>query len=46
MVKNCLGKICRFDLGQEDALQKEMVTQSNVLGKSMEIPWTKDLGSV
>ena len=44
MVKNPSAKPERqvWSLGQEDSLEKEMATHSNIL--AWEIPWTEELG--
>ena len=31
-------------LEREDALEKEMATHSTILGESLKIPWTEELG--
>ena len=38
-----MKEICVQSLGQEDPLEKEMATHSNIL--AWEIPWTEDLAS-
>ena len=36
----CARRSCRFDLGQEDLLEKEMTAHSSFL--TWEIPWTEE----